>query len=291
MPYVTNRGARLYWEEHGSGPPVLLIMGLSFTLEMWFRVVPHLIQSYRVILFDNRGIGRSDVPRGPYTIPTMASDAIAVLDAAGVAAAHVVGASMGGMIAQELTLRYPERVHSLILGCTACRGLFSKWPNFRKGPNQIGWFRADRLQRERGMRQMLYAVDTLEELIEEDIGIRCRCNWTYKGVLSQLAGILLWSSYRRLPSIKAPTLVVHGEEDHLLPPQNGQLVASRIPGARFELMPRAGHIFITDQPETTMRHLLGFLQQVSEEMVESPQPVTAFPALKKAKLETEPRTQ
>ncbi|MBV9308702.1 MAG: alpha/beta fold hydrolase [Acidobacteriaceae bacterium] len=263
MPYVTNRGARLYWEEHGSGPPVLLIMGLSFTLEMWFRVVPHLIQSYRVILFDNRGIGRSDVPRGPYTIPMMASDAAAVLDAAGVQTAHIVGASMGGMIAQELTLRCPERVLSLTLGCTTYSGLFGKWPNFRKGPNQIGWFRADRLQRERSMRQMLYAVNTLDELIEEDIGIRCRCNWSYKGVLSQLAGILLWSSYRRLPSIKAPTLVVHGDEDHVLPPQNGRIVALRIPGARFELIPHAGHVFVTDQPKVSVQLLLGFLQEVS----------------------------
>ncbi|MFL6465280.1 MAG: alpha/beta fold hydrolase [Bryobacteraceae bacterium] len=263
MPYVTNRGARLYWEEHGDGPPVLLIMGLSFTLEMWFRVVPHLTKSYRVILFDNRGIGRSDVPRGLYTIRTLASDAEAVLDAADVAAAHVVGASMGGMVAQELALRSPERVLSLMLGCTSYSGLFSRWPNFRKGPRDIAWLRASRLQRERAMRHMLYAAGTLEELIEEDIQVRCQCNWNYKGVLSQLAGILLWSSYSRLPSIKAPTLVVHGAEDHMLPPQNGRIVASRIPGARFELIANAGHILMTDQPETTIRHLLRFLQQVS----------------------------
>lgn len=260
MPYVTNRGARIYWEEQGSGPPVLLIMGLSFTLEMWFRVVPHLVNSYRVLLFDNRGIGKSDVPAGPYTIPVLASDAVAVLEAAGVAAAHVIGASMGGMIAQELALRYPERVRSLLLGCTSYSGLFAKWPNFRKGPSNLGWFRASRLQRERDMRTLLYAADTLNELIEEDIGVRLGCKWTYKGVLSQLAGILLWSSYRRLPSIKVPTLVVHGAEDHLIPPQNGKVVASRIPGARFELLPNAGHVFVTDQPEATIRYILDFLQ-------------------------------
>ena len=260
---MTNRGARLYWEEHGSGPPVLLIMGLSFTLEMWFRVVPHLTKSYRVVLFDNRGIGRSDVPRGPYTIPTLASDAEAVLDAAGIPAAHVLGASMGGMVAQELALRSPERVLSLMLGCTSYSGLFSKWPDFRKGPNQLAWFRASRQEREWAMRHMLYAAGTLEKLIEEDIGIRCQCSWTYKGVLSQFAGILLWSSYRRLPRIKVPTLVVHGAEDHLLPPENGRIVASRIPHACFVLLPHAGHILITDQPELTMRHLLQFLDEVS----------------------------
>ncbi len=261
MPYVTNRGARIYWEEQGSGPPILLIMGLSFTLEMWFRVLPHLRKSYRVILFDNRGIGKSDVPRGPYTIPTLASDAAAVLDAAGVEAAHVVGASMGGMVAQELALRFPQRVLSLLLGCTSYSGLFSRWPNFRKGPNNLTWFRAGRPQRERAMRHMLYAAGTLNEWIEEDIGVRCQCNWTYKGVLGQLAGILLWNSYRRLPSIQVPTLVVHGDEDHLIPPENGRIIAARIPGARFELIPQAGHVFITDQPEATIRLLLGFLAQ------------------------------
>ncbi len=269
MPYLTNRGARLYWEEHGSGPPVLLIMGLSFTLEMWFRVLPSLTKSYRAILFDNRGIGRSDVPRGPYTMRTLADDAAAVLDAAGVTAAHVVGASMGGMIAQELALRSPERVLSLMLGCTSYSGLFGRWPNFRKGPRNAAWLRASRLQRERAMRHMLYASGTLDELIEEDIQVRCRCNWSYKGVLSQLAGILLWNSYRRLPFIQAPTLVVHGAEDHLLPPENGRVVASRIPGARFELIPHAGHILMTDQPKATMRHLLGFLHEVSGEQSQS----------------------
>ncbi len=269
MPYVTNRGARLYWEEHGSGPSVLLIMGLSFTSEMWFRVVPHLANSYRTIIFDNRGIGKSDVPRGPYTIRTLANDAEAVLDAAGVTAAHVVGASMGGMVAQELALRSPGRVRSLMLGCTSYSGLFGKWPNFRKGPNQLSWFRASRQEREWAMRQMLYAADTPHEWIEEDIGIRCQCNWTYKGVLSQLAGILLWSSYSRLPSIKVPTLVVHGEEDHVLPPQNGRIVASRIPSARFVLVPNAGHILMTDQPEITIQLLLQFLQEVSGDQSQS----------------------
>jgi 3-oxoadipate enol-lactonase len=263
MPYVTNRGARLYWEEQGDGPPVLLIMGLSFTLEMWFRVVPHLTKSYRVILFDNRGIGKSDVPAGPYTMRMLASDAEAVLGAAGVSAAHIVGASMGGMVAQELALRSPERVLSLMLGCTSYSGLFGKWPNFRKGPSNMAWLRASRLERERSMRHMLYATGTLEELIEEDIQVRCQCSWTQKGVFSQLAAILLWNSYGRLPSIKVPTLVVHGAEDHLLPPENGRIVASRIPGARFELIPNAGHILMTDQPEITIRHLLGFLEEVS----------------------------
>ena len=263
MPFINSRGAKIYWEEHGEGPPVLLIMGLSFTLDMWFRILPEVSRFYRTIIFDNRGIGRSDVPSGPYSIRTLATDAVAVLDAAGVEAAHVVGASMGGMIAQEMALSYPHRVLSLALGCTSYSGLFSKWPRFRQGPSSIAWFRSDRLARERSFRNILYARETPDALIEEDIRIRIACNWTFRGVMSQLSGILLWNSYGRLPRVKVPTLVMHGDEDHLLPPQNGKIVASRIPGARFELLPNAGHMLTTDQPEATLMHLLRFLAEVS----------------------------
>jgi 3-oxoadipate enol-lactonase len=263
LPYVSNRGVHLYWETHGSGPPVLLIMGLSFTLEMWFRILPYIQATHQVIVFDNRGIGRSDVPAGPYTMRTHASDAIAVLDAAGVSAAHVIGASMGGMIAQELALGYPDRVLSLGLGCTSYSGVFAKWPDFRRGPRGLMWLRLAQGDRDRALRQMIYADSTPEELIEEDIEVRSRCRWTYKGVLNQLAGILMWSSYRRLPAIRVPTLVVHGEEDHLIPIENGRRLASRIPRARFEPISKAGHILMTDQPEETLTHLLRFLREAN----------------------------
>src|SRR6201984_2565149 len=122
MPFVENQGAKLYWDEQGSGEPLLLIMGLSFPSYMWHRSRPVLASRYHSIAFDNRGIGQSDVPGGVYSISLMASDAAAVLDAAGVETAHIFGVSMGGMIAQEFALQYPERVRSLILGCTAAGG-------------------------------------------------------------------------------------------------------------------------------------------------------------------------
>src|SRR5580658_5610759 len=122
MPFVENQGAKLYWDEQGSGEPLLLIMGLSYPSCMWHRSRPVLANSYRTIALDNRGVGQSDVPPGIYPIALMASDAAAVLDAAGVESAHVFGVSMGGMIAQEFALQYPVRVRSLILGCTAAGG-------------------------------------------------------------------------------------------------------------------------------------------------------------------------
>src|SRR5208283_2140325 len=122
MAFVENQGTKIYWDEQGQGAPLLLIMGLGYTSAMWYRTRPALAQQFRTIAFDNRGVGLSDVPPGPYSIATMASDAAAVLDAAGVARAHVFGVSMGGMIAQEFALQYPARTRSLILGCTSPGG-------------------------------------------------------------------------------------------------------------------------------------------------------------------------
>lgn len=261
MPYVINEGARLYWEEQGSGPPILMIMGLSFTHEMWYRVVPWLAPHYRLILFDNRGMGRSDVPRGPYSIRRMARDARAVLDAASVPAAHVMGASMGGMIAQEFALSYAQRVQSLILACTTYSGLFGRWPKFNHAPRGIRWITRQPAAREQALIPLLYADTTPPERIGEDLAIRSQCRWCYKGFLNQFAGILLWSSYRRLPRITAPTLVIHGEEDRLVPVQNGRAIAARIPGAQFHAIPNAGHILITDQPDLCSEIVLRFLAE------------------------------
>src|SRR6201987_3059983 len=122
MAYVENQGARIYWDEQGMGDPILLIMGLAYPSSMWFRTRPVLSKQFRTIAFDNRGIGQSDVPPGPYPIALMASDAAAVLDAAGIVSAPLFGVSMGGMIAQDFVLQYPKRVLSLILGCTAAVG-------------------------------------------------------------------------------------------------------------------------------------------------------------------------
>jgi pimeloyl-ACP methyl ester carboxylesterase len=263
MPYAVNEGAKLYWEEYGSGPPVLLIMGLSFTHEMWFRVLPFLASEYRVIVFDNRGMGRSDVPRALYSIPRMASDARAILKAAGVGAADVIGASMGGMIAQEFALRFPQCVRRLVLACTTHGGLFASWPNF------TGYSRRDNRAGagawERALIPLLYADTTPRQRIDEDLNVRSGCQWCYRGFIGQLAGILVWSSYRRLPRIDAPTLVIHGEQDRLLPARNGKAVAARIPRAQFHVVPHAGHMLLTDQPEECAEIVLSFLgqQQVS----------------------------
>lgn len=260
MPYAVVKGARLYWEERGQGPPVLLIAGLTFSLEMWFRILPSLANEYRTIIFDNRGVGRSDVPPGPYSVGQMARDAASILDAAGALNAHVIGASMGGMIAQELALRYPARVRSLVLACTSHSGLFGRWPRISKLQRALlpG---VSRLEREALLVPLLYAATTPRSRIEEDLAIRRNCHWTNRSFWNQFLGILGWSAYRRLPLLEVPALVVHGAEDHLIPAANGRSLAARIRSAEYHLIPDAGHIISTDQPELSTHLLLDFLRR------------------------------
>jgi 3-oxoadipate enol-lactonase len=263
MPFAMSRGAKIYWESHGTGEPVLMIMGLSFPLEMWHRTWPEISRRYRVIIFDNRGVGRSDVPRGPYRMSGMARDALAVMDAAGIEQAHVMGASMGGMIAQELALRYPERVRSLLLGCTSFGGFRARPPNLRRVPLFRGWHGLNNEQRARAVIPMLYARGTSEEIIEEDLKARLIHYPTMRGTLYQAMAIPFWSAYRRLPRLKLPVLVMHGEKDRVLPPLNGRRLAERIPGARLKMIADAGHMIVSDQPEETMHEILSFLGEVS----------------------------
>jgi pimeloyl-ACP methyl ester carboxylesterase len=265
MSFVSNQGARIYWEEHGAGEPVLMIMGLSYTLDMWYRLRPAVSARYRTILFDNRGIGRSDTPPGPYLMRQMADDAKAVLDAAGVESAYVMGASMGGMIAQELTLRHPGRVRALLLGCSGPGGLRSKLPHFKRLQVSKGG-PGSREEREWALAPMLYSDATPKERIAEDIEIRLRYPPTPAGFLSQFAAIVMWSSYSRLPRINVPTLVIHGDEDRMVPLANGKLLAERIPDSRFHLIRGAGHIITTDQPDVVDREVLRFLDEQSSRM-------------------------
>jgi 3-oxoadipate enol-lactonase len=259
MPFADNQGTKIYWDERGTGVPILLIMGLGYPSAMWHRTRPALSTSYRTIALDNRGAGQSDVPPGPYSIALMASDAAAVLDAAGVPSAHVFGISMGGMIAQEFALRYPGRVQSLILGCTAAGG-----PNARRAePAALEMLKASswmsREQAAEAAIPFIYDAATPRHLIDEDIARRRAWPLNTAGYLAQLQAILAWESFSRLPQITTPTLVIHGKADRLVPPGNGELIAARIPGARLILLEHASHLFSTDQPDAAQKAIFEFL--------------------------------
>ena len=259
MPHTTSAGTRIYWEESGSGEPLLLIMGLGYSHEMWHRTRPLVSAHYRTILFDNRGVGKSDVPSGAYSIAQMADDAAAVLDAAGVARAHVFGVSMGGMIAQEFAINYPERVNRLVLGCTACGGAHAI---AAAQPVLDVLLARARMTPEEGAEAMvpyIYDASTPRERIDEDLAIRRRTYPAADGYLGQVQAILGWTCFDRLGKIQAPTLIVHGETDQLVPPQNAPVLARNIAGSRLVMLPHASHIFMTDQPEPSHRAVLKFL--------------------------------
>ncbi len=258
MAFLQNQGARIYWDEQGSGDPVLLIMGLGYPSYLWHRTRPALKERYRTIALDNRGTGQSDAPAGPYSIAMMASDAAAALDAAGVERAHVFGLSMGGMIAQEFALQYPARVRSLILGCTAPGG-----PNAVRAEKRVTeilmGIGLGPEEHARAMRPYVYDSSTPLERIEEDLAIRRQWFPKPEAYKAQLQAIFEWEAYSRLQKIAAPTLVIHGETDQLVPVGNSEVIAGRINGSQLMKLPHASHIFATDQPEASLKAIMGFL--------------------------------
>jgi pimeloyl-ACP methyl ester carboxylesterase len=259
VPFADNEGVRIFWRENGTGEPLLLIMGLGYPSDMWLHIEPKLAAHHRTIVFDNRGIGRSDSGRGPCLMTTMAADAVAVLDAAGVERAHVFGASMGGYIAQELALQHPRRVRSLILSSTACGGEHT----VKAEQVVLDLVKARvNMSPEQGIRVLIpyiYHPATPTERIEADLAIRLRTYPSTETYAGQLQAIFEWESYDRLEQLRMPTLVLHGEQDRLVPPQNGRLLAEKIPGARLAILPNASHLLFSDQPEETADLILEFL--------------------------------
>jgi 3-oxoadipate enol-lactonase len=242
---------QLYWESTGRGAPVLLIMGLGLSGGAWWRTVPVLAQRLRVITFDHRGVGRSRAFSPVYTTEAMADDAVSVLDAAGIAAAHVYGISLGGMVAQQLALRHPERVRSLVLGATSPGGPRSvppddevldfvrrrlRMPSAEAARESVPFNYGPRCRRER------------PERIEEDLAFRLASPFNVRAYREQLFAAGVHNCYGRLPRIAAPTLVVHGRHDRMVPAGNGELLAERIPGARLRALEDSGHLYPTEEP-------------------------------------------
>src|SRR6476619_7820196 len=258
MAFLENQGARIYWDEQGRGEPVLLIMGLGYPSYLWHRTRPVINERYRTIALDNRGSGQSDAPPGPYSIALMASDAAATLDAAGVESAHVFGLSMGGMIAQEFALQYPARVRSLILGCTAAGGPTAVRAEKRVTEILMGSGLGPE-EHARAMRPYVYDSSTPLERIEEDLAIRRQWFPNPEAYKAQLQAIFEWEAYSRLQKIAAPTLVIHGETDELVPVGNADLISSKINGSQMVKLHNASHIFVTDQPEASLKAIMGFL--------------------------------
>lgn len=262
---VTTVGDQTLWfaVEGDGNPPLLLIQGLGYTADMWFRILPALSEPRQTVRFDNRGVGRSTVPEELWTLEDMADDAAAVLDAAGVDTAHVFGISMGGLIAQEFALRHPDRTAGLILGCTHPGGREA----LRMDPAAATMLmdRSPRSAREVAESSVpfSYAETTSRDDIEADLTARLRYQLRAKAYWGQLdATRHHGGTLSRLPSITAPTLVIHGTADRMVQPGNAELIADAIPNSRLAWLEGAGHVFWTDQPARSIELINGFLAEV-----------------------------
>jgi pimeloyl-ACP methyl ester carboxylesterase len=264
MPLVDRGDCQLWWDAEGDGDPLLLIMGLGYPSAMWYRQLPELAARWRTIRFDNRGTGETGVPPGPYTIETMAEDAVAVLDAAGATTAHVLGASMGGIIAQQLVLEHPVRVRSLILACTGPGGAEMAPPE--PEALQMAAARSTMSPEEAAEAaiEFVYAPTTPRASIDEDFAVRLRQPTSPEGYTNQLTAVVTYAgSYARLGEITAPTLVISGRQDRLVNPANAALLAEAIPGARLVMIEDASHILFTDQTVAVTDAIAAFLQSNS----------------------------
>lgn len=260
MPFANNNGVRVHWQEQGRGTPVLLIMGHRFSGEMWWPVLPALTAEHRVLWFDNRGTGQTDSPPTA-SVAEMTSDALSVMDAAGVESAHVFGVSMGGGIAQQLALSVPHRVNSLILGCTAIKTEVTE-PNRR--------FEAVTLRLPIWVYRLLgakalYGEKTPKEVVKKDLAMLKKEKISPRGVIAQSVGIAEFSTtLQEVARISVPTLVQHGTTDRVVPFAAGQQIAATIPRARLSAFADAGHNYLLIDIERTNREVLAFFAEVDQ---------------------------
>lgn len=236
---------RVHYELVGDGFPVIMIMGLGANLDWWDpRLIEGLSRNFRLVLFDNRGTGRTEASDREYTMRLLGDDAAGLMDALGISRAHVLGISMGGMIAQELALNHPRKVERLVLCSTHCggprsiraipeaRALLARIPE--ASPEEAAQIAAELCFTK------VYAGAHREQ-IEEWLRRTQKAPTSPSAYLRQLGAILTFDAYDRLAAIRAPTLVVHGRQDILIPPENGPVLAQVIRDAKLLLLANSAH--------------------------------------------------
>jgi pimeloyl-ACP methyl ester carboxylesterase len=245
---------RLFRIRRGTGEPILLIMGMAGHHRMWGEpFLAALEPAFDIVAFDHRGIGTSDRADAPFTVPDLADDAARVLDEVGWPSAHILGISLGGMVAQELVLRHPSRVRTLTLGCTyPGRGgdLTAPGPQRAIEAGLVGDRElAIRTSFEVNVSRAFAGVDEHYEVFR---AAALSTRVPVPVILMQSQAAIAHDALQRLSGITSPTLVIHGTEDEMILPMNAELIAKAIPGARLELFEGVGHLFWWEQPERTV---------------------------------------
>jgi 3-oxoadipate enol-lactonase len=259
----------IHVHDEGRGEAVVLLGGLTSTVETFGLQIPALVRAgYRVIAPDNRGSGRTKAAAddGVRTPERFAADVRALLDALDLPAVHLVGASMGGMIAQAFALAHPERLRSLVLACTTCGGphAVAAAPEVVEAMVRGSSPEATEEERRAGF-AVVFHPESFERRPE---GVRfyeeTKRAWPHSAreVGLRVVGIASHDAWARLPEIRVPTLVLTGDRDVLIPPENARILAGRIPDAQLVVIEDAGHVFFCEQPEATNRALVAFLDQV-----------------------------
>jgi pimeloyl-ACP methyl ester carboxylesterase len=255
MPKVELAGTELHYERAGSGEPLLLIQGMSANHMAWGRPFSSLLeQSFEVISFDNRGIGLSSRVTEAFSIAEMAADTAGLLDALEVESAHVLGISMGGMIAQELALAQPGKLRSLTLGCTYCGGEGSQLmdpADFQGLVEAMGSGDAQRVFRAMYELNLSPGFRAEESRYADFTAMAEALPAPRETIGLQVQAIAAHDTSARLSDVAAPTLVIHGTVDRVLGYPNGPMIAGLIPGARLETYEDVGHMFWWEQPEHT----------------------------------------
>jgi pimeloyl-ACP methyl ester carboxylesterase len=253
--YVPINGIKMYYREAGEGFPLMGIMGLGANSDWWSPdIVRELSADYRFVMPDNRGAGRTECPEENWTIENNADDTIALMDTLGIDKAHLLGVSMGGSIAQAIAINYPDRVEKLVLNCTLC-GFTNGVTPCDETMNMLGAFATGDLSLEETARkttELLYSQHTFEtkpELVEAFVQIYCLAPISQEGLMKQMTAGLRFDSLDRLKYIKAPTLILAGMDDILIPPENSDILYQNIPDARLMKFAPAAHGFLAEVPE------------------------------------------
>lgn len=262
MNVAESAGVRIAYEIRGEGEPLVLVHGLAYDRRGWGRFPDLLAERYSVVLVDNRGVGESDAPPGPYTVAQMAEDVLRVLDDAGIERTNLFGVSLGGYIAQELALTRPERIEKLVLCSTAVGG-----PRAYPMPEatQAVFARYPLMEREAGLRMFVESslgergVRELPELVEEILRYRLERAPTVEAWLAQAAAGAAFVDDDRVAAIEQPTLVVHGGADVVVDPRNAAVLGELIPDARVEIVPDRGHLLVWEDSERVAALVVEFL--------------------------------
>lgn len=262
MPFALNKSVRIHWQERGAGSPILLVMGHRYSSALWYPVLDALAEKHRVIWFDNRGTGQTDTVKR-FEVSDMADDGIAVLDAAGVQKAHVFGVSMGGGIVLDLAVRHPERVTSLIVGCSVC--FTSEKPRMPAFMRALYYLPPAVLRaltpKRRGADS--YGSAAPADAVAHDLEVLAKDPFTVPGVVAQAAAIARHVQTREaVAAISVPSLVIHGDEDTAVPFAYGEELADILPASRFVHLKGVGHNFLVAAKDETLKELIAFLGRV-----------------------------